>query len=223
MNTRIASLLAWSIVATTLVLHGASGVFVFLGRHVTRPPTRTSRRSGRSVSSSLPRLPGRRRRDRQPPPGQRDRLALPLYRRRLRRLRRRVALRRLRALRGAGVASGGDLGRLALRLARPGRLRLDHDRAPALPRRKPADPEVEAGRGVRGRGRRARRLLERAQARADLHGLAPGREPGRRRSGSETNWASRHRRLRRVRGRCILSVVAAVLRYRRSRESSATR
>ena len=37
MSTRTASILAWSIVAATVVLHGASGVFVFLGRHVTTP------------------------------------------------------------------------------------------------------------------------------------------------------------------------------------------
>jgi hypothetical protein len=37
MSTRTASFLAWSIVAASLVLHGGSGVFVFLGRHVTTP------------------------------------------------------------------------------------------------------------------------------------------------------------------------------------------
>ena len=37
MNTRAASIVAWSIVGATIALHAASGVFVFLGRHVTTP------------------------------------------------------------------------------------------------------------------------------------------------------------------------------------------
>ena len=37
MTTRTASILAWSVVGATIVLHGASGVFVFLGRHVATP------------------------------------------------------------------------------------------------------------------------------------------------------------------------------------------
>ncbi len=37
MTIRTASVVAWSIVAATLVLHGASGVFVFLGRNVHTP------------------------------------------------------------------------------------------------------------------------------------------------------------------------------------------
>ena len=37
MTARVASVVAWSLVAVTLALHGASGVFVFLGRSVDTP------------------------------------------------------------------------------------------------------------------------------------------------------------------------------------------
>ena len=136
MTTRTAALLAWSIVALTLVLHGASGVFVFLGRHVHTPADKDVSSLG-AIGFFLAFL------------------AFPVVGAAIVSRRPANAIGWLFLFIGVdfavsdlssryadyalfaspGSLPGGVVGRLAVGLARSGRLRLDHARAAPLPRR----------------------------------------------------------------------------------------